>query len=98
MIVLMQALTGGTLTIGQLERAFVGTRNWSIGISARHIWWVAFMALIARHALSMLVAHWRALQLFEDARRAARSQILLTIAMVGLTLLSLWILSQPIKE
>ncbi|MBW0145898.1 hypothetical protein [Marinobacter arenosus] len=78
-----------------------GTRNWSIDVSvigARHIWWIAFTALIAGHALSVLVAHRRALQLFEDARRAALSQVPMTIAMVGLTVLSLWILSQPITE
>ncbi|MDO3722837.1 hypothetical protein QVZ43_14025 [Marinobacter sp. chi1] len=78
-----------------------GTRNWSIDISVigtRHIWWIAFTALIVGHALSVLVAHRRALQLFEDARRAAISQIPMTIAMVCLTVLSLWILSQPITE
>ena len=76
-----------------------GTRDWSIDISVigtRQIWWIAFTALIAGHALSVLVAHRRALQLFNDARRAALSQIPMTLAMVGLTVLSLWILSQPI--
>lgn len=78
-----------------------GTRNWSIDISvigARQIWWISFTALIAGHSLSVLVAHRRALQLFRDARRAALSQVPMTIAMVGLTVLSLWILSQPIAE
>lgn len=78
-----------------------GTRNWSIDISvigARHIWWVAFTVLIAGHALSVLVGHRLALQLFKDARRAVLSQVPMTIAMVGLTVLSLWILSQPITE
>ncbi|EON92919.1 hypothetical protein MARLIPOL_09199 [Marinobacter lipolyticus SM19] len=78
-----------------------GTRNWSIDISVigtRHIWWIAFTALIVGHALSVLVAHRLALELFKDARRAALSQVPMTIAMVGLTVLSLWILSQPITE
>lgn len=78
-----------------------GTRNWSIDISvigAKQVWWIAFTALIAGHALSVLVAHRRALQIFKDARHAALSQIPMTIAMVGLTVLSLWILSQPITE
>ncbi|TNE49974.1 MAG: hypothetical protein EP341_07980 [Sphingomonadales bacterium] len=78
-----------------------GTRNWSIDIGvigAKQIWWLAFTALIAGHALSVLLAHRRALQIFKDARRAALSQIPMTIAMVGLTVLSLWILSQPITE
>lgn len=78
-----------------------GTRNRSIDISvigAEHVWWIAFAALIMGHALSVLVAHRRALQLIGDARRAALSQIPMTIAMVGLTVLSLWILSQPITQ
>ncbi|SFU98312.1 hypothetical protein [Halomonas korlensis] len=142
LIVLMRALTGGGLTIGQLGRGFVGTllpiavayhlshyisylliagqlffptvsdpfglgwdlfgtRNWSIDISvigAEQIWWIAFTALIGGHALSVLIAHQRALQFFRDARRAALSQVPMTMAMVGLTVLSLWILSQPITE
>ena len=79
----------------------LGTRNASIDIGvigAERIWWIAFTALIAGHALSVLIAHRRALQLFADARRAALSQVPMTIAMVGLTVLSLWILSQPITE
>lgn len=78
-----------------------GTRDRSIDISvigAEDVWWIAFTALIAGHALSVLVAHRRALQLFGDARHAALSQIPMTIAMVGLTVLSLWILSQPITR
>ncbi|WP_297794405.1 hypothetical protein [uncultured Marinobacter sp.] len=142
LIVLMRVLTDGGLTIGQLQRGFVGTllpiavayhlshyisylliagqlffpaasdpfglgwdlfgtRNWSIEISiigAEQIWWIAFTALIIGHALSVLIAHRRALQLFRDARRAAISQVPMTIAMVGLTVLSLWVLSQPITE
>ncbi|MBW7472427.1 hypothetical protein QQF73_15185 [Marinobacter sp. M216] len=142
LIVLMQALAGGGLTISQLAREFVGTllpiavayhlshyisylliagqlifpaasdpfglgwdvfgtRNWSIDISiigAKQVWWIAFTALIAGHALSVLVAHRRAILLFKDKRRAALSQIPMTIAMVGLTVLSLWILSQPLTE
>lgn len=78
-----------------------GTRSRSIDITiigAKQIWWIAFMALVAGHALSVLVAHRRALQLFADPRRAALSQVPMTIAMVGLTVLSLWILAQPITE
>jgi hypothetical protein len=56
------------------------------------------MALIAGHALSVLVAHRRAVVLFLDPRRAALSQFPMTLAMIGLTVLSLWILSQPITE
>jgi hypothetical protein len=67
-------------------------------IGARQIWWIAFAALITGHALSVLLGHRRALNVFGNPRRAALSQVALASAMVGLTMLSLWILSQPITQ
>lgn len=78
-----------------------GTRTRTIDISvinAEQVWWVAFTSLIAGHALAVLVGHRRALSVFGDARTAALSQIPMTLAMIGLTILSLWILSQPITQ
>lgn len=74
-------------------------RGIDIGIiNARHVWWIAFVALIAGHSLSVLAGHRRALALFGNRRAASRSQIPMAAAMIGLTVLSLWILSQPIVE
>ncbi len=67
-------------------------------INARHVWWIAFVALIAGHSLSVLAGHRRALALFGSRRAASRSQFPMALAMIGLTVLSLWILSQPIVE
>lgn len=78
-----------------------GTRGRSIDISvigAQDIWWIAFVTVIAGHALSVFIGHRRALQVFSGPRTAAISQVPLTLAMVGLTVLSLWILSQPITQ
>jgi hypothetical protein len=78
-----------------------GTSNWSIDVTVigtKQIWWIAFTALIIGHALSVLIGHRRALQVFSNPRNAAVSQIPMMFAMVGLTVLSLWILSQPITE
>lgn len=78
-----------------------GTAGHSLNIGVigtRQVWWIAFVALIAGHSLSVLTGHRRALILFGDPRAASRSQIPMTIAMIGLTVLSLWILSQPITE
>lgn len=78
-----------------------GTRDRPIDISvigAEQIWWISFVTLIAGHALSVLIGHRRALRVFGNPRQAALSQIPMTLAMVGLTVLSLWILSQPITE
>lgn len=65
-------------------------------IGTRHVWWIGFGALIAGHGLSVLVGHRRALIYFGDVRAASASQLPMMIGMVCLTVLSLWILSQPI--
>ena len=65
-------------------------------IGAEQVWWIAVGTLIAGHSLSVLVGHRRALILFGSAGSAARSQIPMLVAMVGLTILSLWILAQPL--
>ncbi len=65
-------------------------------IGAKQVWWVAVAALVAGHSLSVAVGHRCALALFGSPRSAARSQAPMLLAMVGLTMLSLWILAQPI--
>lgn len=65
-------------------------------IGTKQIWWIAVVALVLGHSLSVFVAHRRALVLFGSATPAARSQMPMLFAMVGLTMLSLWILAQPI--
>jgi hypothetical protein len=65
-------------------------------ISAGEVWWIAAVALVSGHALSVFVAHAEALRLFSDRRRAIGSQVPMMVFMVALTSLSLWILAQPI--
>ena len=77
----------------------LGTANHRIDISvidAERVWWIAASALIAGHALSVFVAHAEALRIFPAQRTAILSQLPMMVFMVGLTSLSLWILSQPI--
>ena len=76
-----------------------GTANHRIDlgvIDAGQVWWIAAVALVMGHALSVFVAHAEALRLFPDRRQAIRSQLPMMGFMVGLTSLSLWILAQPI--
>lgn len=76
-----------------------GTANRRIDlgvIDARAVWWIAAVALVTGHALSVFVAHAEALRLHAERRRAIRSQVPMMLFMVGLTSLSLWILAQPI--
>ena len=79
----------------------IGAANSSIDISvigARHVWWIGFTALIVGHGLSVLIGHRRALIYFGKSRSASASQLPMMIGMVSLTVMSLWILSQPITN
>lgn len=61
-------------------------------------WYVAITAIVSGHMLAVYIAHVKALQLFRERRLATISQIPMLVLMVGYTMLSLWILSQPIVE
>jgi hypothetical protein len=61
-------------------------------------WYVAVGAIVAGHVIAVYLAHVVALSTFGETRAALRSQIPIIALMVGYTMLSLWILSQPIVE
>jgi hypothetical protein len=61
-------------------------------------WYVAIAAIVIGHVIAVYLAHINALIVFGAPRVAMRSQIPVVLFMVGYTMLSLWILSQPIVE
>jgi hypothetical protein len=65
-------------------------------VGARFAWYASVIVIVAGHVLAMYVAHRLALARFSDARAARRSQYPLAALMVGYTMLSLWILAQPV--
>ncbi len=67
-------------------------------VSARMVWYLATAAIVAGHVFAVYLGHVMALRVFPDARSALRSQAPLLVLMVAYTMLSLWILSQPIVE
>jgi hypothetical protein len=76
-----------------------GTRNAFVRpglIGARAIWYVSVAAIVAGHAAAVYLAHSVALEEFPDRRSALMSQWPMLILMVGYTMTSLWIISQPI--
>ena len=78
-----------------------GTANYAIDIgiiSVKTVWWIAVAAIVVGHLYAVYLAHVMALRLYHSARAAIRSQIPLLVLMVGYTMVSLWILSQPIVE
>jgi hypothetical protein len=78
-----------------------GTRSVAIDIGivdARLVWTICVIAIVAGHVAAVTVSHITALRMFGSPRLAVRSQYPLLVLMVGYTMLSLWILSQPLVE
>ena len=67
-------------------------------VDARFIWYTAVTAIVIGHVLAVYLAHVTAGRVFGNARRAVRSQFPMALLMVGYTMLSLWILAQPVVE
>src|SRR5262249_24060171 len=78
-----------------------GTAQYQVGyrlVTPRLQWSVAVVAVVLGHVCAIYLSHVTALRLFADRRAALRSQIPMVALMVTYTMLSLWILSQPIVE
>jgi hypothetical protein len=76
-----------------------GTTSYSIDIGiigAKFVWYTAVIAIIIGHVFAVGVAHFVALRVFESPSVALKSQYPFLVLMVAYTMLSLWILSQPI--
>ncbi len=76
-----------------------GTIGYSVDIgivNAKMIWYVAVTAIVAGHVLAVYIAHVMAARIYPNRAKALSSQIPMLILMVVYTMISLWILSQPI--
>ncbi len=73
-----------------------GTARWNVSfwswLSPTIVWYVQVTAIVAGHVAGVVLAHDRALATF-SSERAARSQYVMLLLMVGLTSLGLFILS-----
>ncbi len=67
-------------------------------VGARFAWITSVIAIVAGHIAAITIGHRVALQVFIEPRRALRSQLPMLILMIAYTMLSLWILAQPIVE
>jgi hypothetical protein len=65
-------------------------------IDARLVWIISVIAIVAGHVAALWLGHLLAVQEFTDRRAAARSQWPMLVLMVAYTMLSLWIIAQPI--
>jgi hypothetical protein len=78
-----------------------GTRGHAIDIGVvemRVIWLFAVVAIIVGHVAATTLAHMEALRVGRGRKIAVASQVPMLVLMVSYTMLSLWILSQPIVE
>lgn len=67
-------------------------------VDARFIWYLAVIAIVTGHMIAVWLAHLTASEVYVNAGAARRSQYPMLILMIGYTMLSLWILAQPIVE
>ena len=67
-------------------------------VNARVAWFVGVGAIVAGHIVAVYAAHVASLRVFADRASALRSQAPMLVLMVGYTMLSLWIIAQPIVE
>ena len=71
----------------------------NIGIvGARFTWYTSLFAIVVGHVIAVSLAHIIALRNIADPRAAMRSQIPMLVLMVAYTMVSLWIIAQPIVE
>ena len=79
----------------------LGTVDYRVNIAiinARTTWFLAVGAIVVGHVISVYLAHTIGLRILKDRGLALRSQYPLLGLMVGYTMISLWILAQPITE
>ena len=65
-------------------------------VDARMVWIVSVGAIVAGHLAALYLGHLLSMQEFRDRRAAVRSQWPMLVLMVSYTMLSLWIIAQPI--
>ena len=78
-----------------------GTANYSLNISiitARILWFLSVALIVIGHVLAVYLAHRVAIRTFTDRTVALKSQYPMLSLMVVYTVVSLWIIAQPIVE
>ena len=78
-----------------------GTADYIVNIAiinARFAWITAVVAIVVGHIIAVYLAHAIALRMLGERRPALRSQYPMLALMVGYTMVSLWIIAQPIVE
>ena len=78
-----------------------GTKLYLIDIgivTARFVWYTSLIAIVVGHVVAVYLAHRIALRIFRNTQAAIISQLPMVVLMIVYTMLSLWIIAQPIVE
>ncbi|HWZ73846.1 MAG TPA: hypothetical protein VN326_20500 [Casimicrobiaceae bacterium] len=67
-------------------------------VGARFVWYTSLVAIVLGHVAAVSLAHIVALRRLVEPRLAIRSQIPMLVLMIAYTMVSLWIIAQPIVE
>ena len=95
----------GQLLIGRLSDPFgfgwdlFGTADYKVDLtlmSAKFVWFFSIIAIVVGHVAAVYLSHAEAIRLYGSPAQALKSQIPMMILMVAYTMLSLWIIAQPI--
>ena len=62
------------------------------------VWYVQIVVIVAAHVVAVVLAHRHLAGRSVPEREARRSEMPWLVAMVGYTMLSLWLLAQPLME
>jgi len=76
-----------------------GTATYRVDLTimnAEFLWFFSVAAIVLGHVAAVYLAHAEAIRLFGTRQAALRSQIPMLALMVGYTMISLWIVAQPI--
>ena len=65
-------------------------------VDARFIWYLSVISIVTGHIIAVWLAHRTAFAVYTDAAAARRSQYPMLALMIAYTMLSLWILAEPI--
>ncbi len=79
----------------------LGTAGYQMNVNivgAKFAWFVAVIAIVLGHIIAVYVAHARAMGMTDNRGSALRSQYPMMALMVGYTMVSLWIIAQPIVD
>ena len=65
-------------------------------VDAKMVWYVSLLSIVLGHVAAVYLAHVTAMRLFSTPQSALRSQYSMLVLMVCYTMISLWIMAQPI--